>query len=215
VGISFNRIAESVNPGSETFELMVYDKIAMTDEEEDILVYTQEFEFPLFNDVKNGFYNYLFDAPVTVSDTFYVGIRLVVSNEVSIGFDRNNDAIDHLFFNGFNFWINAGTEIPGFAGAPMIRPIVGEATPVGLLDLTEAITVFTLYPNPTKDVLEIQVQNRVGDYQVVVADLSGRIIKKENSLPSSIDVSSFMPGMYLISILDDQGKQYHQKFIKN
>lgn len=74
-------------------------------------------------------------------------------------------------------------------------------------------SIFYLQPNPVNEILNITYSENTS-YSVSIIDINGRILKNSNNSPSSIDVSNFENGIYILLIQSD-GKSSHQKFIKN
>ncbi|CAD0003788.1 T9SS type A sorting domain-containing protein [Flavobacterium salmonis] len=72
---------------------------------------------------------------------------------------------------------------------------------------------FSLSPNPTKSILNINSLNETNNYSVKIYNLIGRLIYTNENVNSSIDVSSFTPGLYLIKIKTET-RETSQKFIK-
>jgi PKD repeat protein len=72
-----------------------------------------------------------------------------------------------------------------------------------------------IYPNPTLDIVNVELDKEIGKYQIEVLDLQGRtmISKQADKMKSVIDVSSLTEGVYQIVIQNDR---YHfvQKMIK-
>ncbi|PXY44922.1 T9SS type A sorting domain-containing protein [Flavobacterium hydrophilum] len=71
---------------------------------------------------------------------------------------------------------------------------------------------FSLWPNPVKNTLNINSLNET-NYSVKIYDLLGRLIYTKENANSSIDVSSFNSGLYLIKVKAESGET-SQKFIK-
>ncbi len=70
-----------------------------------------------------------------------------------------------------------------------------------------------LYPNPTKDYLNLNFNNLLynGNYSVI--DLSGKLILNAQLSSNKIDVSNIANGIYFLSVTSE-GKTQTQKFIK-
>ncbi len=88
------------------------------------------------------------------------------------------------------------------------------ATTVRLLSTTESELqqLFTVYPNPTRGILNIKLnENRVID-TIELYNSLGQLIKSTES-NTSIDVQNLPAGTYFISVYSDKGKGT-QKFIK-
>jgi len=83
------------------------------------------------------------------------------------------------------------------------------------LSLGEGISTpsFDIYPNPTKDVLNINL----GEFQemsnVRILDLGGKEIRSIATDKRSLNVSDLKPGLYLFEIQTERGK-FQSKFIK-
>jgi hypothetical protein len=74
------------------------------------------------------------------------------------------------------------------------------------------------YPNPTGDLLMIQVDNtELGDFQYVLYDMNGKVLEKKAlaGTVSAIGMTSHPPGIYLLKItqLDKEIKMF--EIIKN
>lgn len=71
---------------------------------------------------------------------------------------------------------------------------------------------FTLYPNPTTDVLNISSKNGLNATEIRITDLSGKVVKVQKEA-STVNVSDLASGTYLIDITTKEGKAT-SKFIK-
>lgn len=76
----------------------------------------------------------------------------------------------------------------------------------------------SVYPNPARNILRIHPEKQIqhGEYQVI--DYSGKLMAKglvDNELNEfNVDVSTLLPGLYLIIINDDHGFCASGKFLK-
>jgi hypothetical protein len=85
---------------------------------------------------------------------------------------------------------------------------------VGLNELEEFVNVF---PNPTNDILNIQISKVVINGSIQVEDLNGKIVKRILSINegnTSIDLSEAMNGIYIVRLRIDSG-EYITKIVKN
>ncbi|MFD2942281.1 T9SS type A sorting domain-containing protein [Flavobacterium notoginsengisoli] len=71
---------------------------------------------------------------------------------------------------------------------------------------------FSVWPNPVKNTLNIN-SLQDSNYSIKIYDLLGRLIYTKENVNTSIDVSSFTSGLYLIKIKAGSGET-SQKFIK-
>jgi hypothetical protein len=88
------------------------------------------------------------------------------------------------------------------------------ATPTSLAELNSD-DVANIYPNPANHI--VNIVSKSGVFQSIsVIDANGKTIAKDYNTENSIlDISAFPQGMYLIQMLDVNGKLYIEKFIKN
>lgn len=77
-------------------------------------------------------------------------------------------------------------------------------------------TVFSVYPNPTKNVVNIQFKDNLNVTlkSAFVYDLTGKLVLQTNDLNQPINVEKLATGTYILSISDTQDRNYIQKFIK-
>ncbi len=71
---------------------------------------------------------------------------------------------------------------------------------------------FSMYPNPTSDVLNISSKNGLNANEIKITDLTGKVVKVQKDA-SAINVSNLATGTYLIDITTKEGKAT-SKFIK-
>ncbi len=69
-----------------------------------------------------------------------------------------------------------------------------------------------LKPNPAKDILTIQTQEKIKD--IIVFNMLGEKVTTKKVSENSIDVSLLSQGIYIISVSDEHEKMYTSKFIK-
>ena len=76
--------------------------------------------------------------------------------------------------------------------------------------------VFSIYPNPAKNVVNIQLQNNVNVTlkSALIYDLNGKVVHTTNDLNQPINIEKLANGTYILSVSDTTGKSYPQKFIK-
>ena len=76
----------------------------------------------------------------------------------------------------------------------------------------EILTTVSLYPNPTKDVLNIET-NSISKLNYSVINYLGQVVKSGSIENSSINVSNLNAGIYILQVNDGQ-KSVTKKFIK-
>jgi hypothetical protein len=80
--------------------------------------------------------------------------------------------------------------------------------------LTELENYINLYPNPTNDLLNIEISNEVNVTSILIEDLNGKIIYSYTNASGEINLSDLMNGIYIVRIHTDLG-EYISRIIKN
>jgi uncharacterized protein YaiE (UPF0345 family) len=77
-------------------------------------------------------------------------------------------------------------------------------------------SVFTVYPNPVKNTINIAINtaNPVEFVTAQVYDLSGRMVHQTQVANQTVTVNHLAKGTYILMLRDSNGKDYSQKFIK-
>jgi hypothetical protein len=102
-----------------------------------------------------------------------------------------------------------------FDGADQV--VTQSSTPVSALGISEAkLLKFEMYPNPSSDVVKIQLPSGTVKANVHMYDYVGRLVanKKITSVDNTINVQDLSRGMYLIRVTTDD-KVGAQQFIKS
>lgn len=69
----------------------------------------------------------------------------------------------------------------------------------------------SVYPNPTTDVVRIELDKDFGNYDITVSDMGGRVVLTDNQLiaqgvPAKVDMSALPKGMYIIQVTNEQAR---------
>ena len=72
----------------------------------------------------------------------------------------------------------------------------------------------SLFPNPTKDLLQLQYSHGAIPVKIELYDLQGRLVRTQNKAFESIDLSQLPPGNYMMRVIMDDGKSYTDKVVK-
>lgn len=168
-------------------------------------IYEDEFFFPkqpIYHDGRNGFHMYYFKdtSLVPVGETFYVGMRQINEERLNIGFDKNHNNQDNIFFSvdGGNSWNNSN-----FEGSLMMRPIINSNLNY-LLGVPEFIKEIeeievNLFPNPAQT--EFTVQTSFGKpVDIIVFDLNGRKVLQGKTEQKTY-FSDMQRGMYIVKVI--------------
>jgi len=158
-------------------------------------LYEQEYLVPQYSQKRDGFYEYTLNTPLSLpAGKFYVGIKQYYNLSLNIGFDRNINNYDKIFFKQFQgSWFNTQ-----FNGSLMIRPVVADCinglpSPIIENELTDKMEIF---PNPANNFLF------ASKGILTIYDILGNQLLQLNNLDKTnpIDVSEFSSGIYLIKL---------------
>ena len=147
---------------------------------------------------------YPFDKILKVNGTIYVGIMQHDKETINIGFDTSNDNSQYNFYD-----VGYGWENSSMKGSLMIRPVLG-----GYYDLPEDTpqnSRLRLFPNPSRDVINIGDLDAETCKEIMIFDMTGRLMKHfSNEL--SLDVNDLPTGLYMMRVVSDS-KVYTEKFM--
>jgi hypothetical protein len=85
------------------------------------------------------------------------------------------------------------------------------------LDTKEVQTsqeTFTIYPNPTHDIISFKTANDFIPVDAKVYEMSGRMVLQTKVERNSISIKQLNTGNYLLIVMDKNGKTYSQKVTK-
>jgi len=204
VAIEIHFVPSVVDVSNNLFLLAVWDD---NGGEPGTLIYEDEFFFPRqpkYTYARNEFTTYYFKdtMKVAVDETFYIGMRQIDEERLNIGYDKNHDFSDRIFWSidGGGNWNNAS-----FPGAMLMRPVITSKMDyqLGVPSYEEKPIDydFTLFPNPTNNYFEIKTSFD-GEADLQITDLNGRVVKKGEA-SSKVDVSNFDSGIYLVTLIKD------------
>ncbi len=82
-------------------------------------------------------------------------------------------------------------------------------------DVTESEASATrIYPNPASGSISVSVNSGAEIESVSLFDISGRLVKAQQSGFGSIDISCLATGMYVMKVTLDDGKVFEEKIVK-
>jgi hypothetical protein len=165
---------------------------------------------PQYNGSINGFIDFPLDAPVIVSDTFFVGIEQIGASELNIGIDRNTNAMDMQYYQTTGTWY-----LTQFKGSWMIRPVFGECQDYlsGIENINEDFDA-SFYPNPTQNVITLKA-NPNELLEVKIFDARGILVSNKNMRHGyEIEMSHLSEGIYFIYMVNSKsGLRRNQKIV--
>ncbi len=200
---------------SKFFNINIYSQLeGVNGATSDNILYTQEFCTPGYTDTINQFWIYKFDQPLPIAaGTFYAGTFQPAesgADSLYFGLDVNRIGSNHAYFNVLSGWTPSL-----ISGAIMMRPILGNSiTGTQVEDILMPADKWQLSPNPAQNYITINLPTDVvANY--IVSDLTGRkLAEGTTTSQKQIDITSLMPGMYLLYISDKEHNNHTLKFIK-
>ena len=196
----------SVNDASDAlFYIQIWNEI---NGEPGDLIYTTDDELlpttylPKYKYGVNGYYEYDLPEAVALSGTFYVGWRQSSADRLNIGFDKNINNQDKIFYDMGSGWTNTS-----FEGSLMIRPVFvsGFDDILASVETNNAGLEFEIYPNPANEWLNIKVKDPfTGEFKIY--DMQGKLLVNENLVGSDqISITDLSAGMYIVQIISENG----------
>jgi hypothetical protein len=83
---------------------------------------------------------------------------------------------------------------------------------VGVTELAPQNTALFIYPNPVKNVLNIQT-DEMNIEQVEILDVNGKVLVSSTSC-ENISVEVLDPGIYVVQVISHSGAILKEKFVK-
>lgn len=164
-----------------------------------------------FNQGLTGFDSFKLDTAQLVPSVFYIGWIQVTNDFLNVGFDRNNNNQDNIFYTMDGVWRQTS-----FEGSLMMRPVFAnkskktgiEHTPFA--DILEDIKV---YPNPASNFLNLDYPESWENSTLHLLDIHGRTVFIENSLKHQLYLPNLDTGTYFLVLQNRDGRRYHQKLL--
>jgi len=161
-------------------------------------------------------YQFKSAVPISAGDTFFLGINQIYdSPEITVGFDRNTDFHNNMFYNadGVDWYVFPGDLDPDYLGSLMIHPVFGDSLQTVSINRINAPSAnISLYPNPASDYVYIQSDDIIS--KIIITDLLGNVVlqQADNSI-KKINTLSLPSGVYFIKTFTDKGFTDTKKFI--
>lgn len=193
---------QNPNVSNNSFELRVWQTLNNTSED---TVYAEASLYPIYNEgMPNRFTTYILNREVVLpAGKFYIGWRQNTQFKMNVGYDKNIDRKDKMFYKTTGEWLSfADLSSTQYDGSMMMRPVLGSiVTPddfVGIAEEEIVETEVNVYPNPSTGVYYYSLNTAVPqDLEIQVVDLSGKIVATQRGNASnSIDISQLNNGIY-------------------
>ena len=187
------------------FNLIVWQSIDDKDDSKDVILFRKNFPYTAAQNL-NQFTRFRLGekgSSVEVDKKFYVGIEQITTEQPLIGFDRNTDSQQKIFFNISSSW----EQNTRYKGSLMIRPVFNEKDKIiGLEDFSNDITL-KYFPNPCREHLYINRSiNHFMIYQGGRQIFKSQITDIQNTTPfSKIDLPKLNTGLYSLLLNTSKG----------
>lgn len=192
VQLYFNRTLNNVN--QLYFTLTVW---ADDNGKPGTVLYQQDGTLPEWDGGIYNFHNYVLNTPLPISGSFYVGWIQTDDQILNLGYDKNNNHSDRVFYNIDGNWVTSMYE-----GVPMIRPVMGSsASPFVGLDESDAVANM-VFPNPCPQGETISLGNTWKD-GFLLYDAHGCLIQSGKIM---IETAGLNPGVYYLRSVNVTGK---------
>ena len=151
------------------------------------------------------------DSTIHVEGTFYVGWVQTNGVRMNLGFDRNRNNQNKIFYRTSGSFTNSG-----FEGSLMMRPVFVSATDP-FASVEEGLSVdpdraMILFPNPANDAVMIRCDRATHGSMVQCLDATGRLIQQQLwREPATMMVSDLQPGMYVVRVVGPDGSSIAQE----
>lgn len=144
----------------------------------------------------NEFQHFEFERPIFIGGKIYMGYREENDDVISVGFDKNSNSAQNLYFNQSGNWDQNET----LEGSMMIRPVFDQASVTVSNIPIQKENIARIYPNPSSGMLRYD-----GNFDTIeIYSMSGQrmmqITRDENV---TIDLSQLNNGLYLVKIIKD------------
>lgn len=193
VQVHFNRTSF---PSSPSFYIIVW---AAGANQPGSILYEQEVTYPEIS-VLGGFSTFSLNVPIPLdAGTYYIGWAQTSNAELNIGFDRNLNNNNRIYYNfDGNWYPYAAAE-----GTLMIRPVL--RYPYDIFVGTDNMGSLSrheinIFPNPAAQRIQFHNLNRDNVTNWVIFDVRGKAVLKGVRLGEMVDIESLSKGFYVLGV---------------
>ena len=165
------------------------------------IIYEQLGVRPLFTDNLNRFTLFKLDEEIELeAGTFYIGWIQTTNDMLNVGFDRNNDSKKRLFYNVSGSWYSTQ-----FYGSLMVRPVFGEFTEPPTKSPQSTFTeVLNIFPNPARDIVNIEHPGITGEVTVLVYNTFGQLVISQPLVNNTLNLGRLDNGTYVVRVIGNK-----------
>lgn len=172
-------------------------------------IFTSDSIYPKYSQTgHNNFHEYKFNTPqILNAGVYYIGIQQFVATGITIGYDRNYNFSQKLYYDSGSGWTQSS-----YYGAVMMRPLFGPKIlpPVGIKENGLETSSFKVYPNPASDLVKIWNEKDV-EVSYSVLSIDGKLVLSGTG--TEINSQGLTNGIYLLVLSSQNRVQYRQKLI--
>jgi hypothetical protein len=207
VDFYFNR--SFADASRKFFRLAVWSEV---DNRPGQLIYSQDGAVPVYSGI-NQFQRIQLDTAQVVTGNYYIGWIQTTADFLNVGFDRQNNHSEDIFFSVTGNW-----QPTSFEGSLMIRPVfVNKSRKSGIDPETGLITIHPvrIFPNPSSNQFEVDCGTQPGMIRITLSDMQGRTVGnyQETGPVCKISVADLPDGIYVVSVRTDSGINNRQKIM--
>lgn len=212
--IYFDPVTDGQNIIASSFRIMVW---ADGNNGPGNVIYRDSAMYPMY---LQGNYNIMPTYTLTSCQllspgTYYFGIQQTTNKALNIGFDKNNDHSNALYYDIGSGWVQSAIK-----GSLMINPMLGcyyPPTPVSVPDYSNMSRTnkISLYPNPAQNSVRIGTNGVVVENGTVsILSTVGQVVHSVAfSSSDEIDISSLPNGVYFVQLSCEELRTSPQKLI--
>ncbi|MCE3260860.1 MAG: hypothetical protein K0S12_2501, partial [Bacteroidetes bacterium] len=164
-------------------------------------------------EARNASPEYVFQKPILLNPgTYYIGMQQFVATGITVGFDKNINHSDRLWYDSGNGWTQSAIY-----GSVMMRPVFGDKIPppVGIREFgVSRKNLFTVYPNPASDDLHIDLKSDESAYYTISNSI-GQTVKSGqlNNGLTTLQCNGLSNGVYFLTVKQNDQAAQCQKII--
>lgn len=180
------------------------------------IIFTDKVMYPIYN---NSGYREHPEYKLSVSGglrklgpgTYYIGFQQKIATGITVGFDKNTDHKDKLYYDSGSGWTQS--SIPG---SIMIHPVFGKklSPPFGLSAVSKESQRVSVYPNPANERVVLAL-DKPGNYTYQLTDALGRHISTGtfDSTQTELMTENIPNGLYFVTVYNNQQVIHQQKLL--
>jgi hypothetical protein len=144
--------------------------------------------------------------------TYFIGIQQRVAAGISVGFDKNYNHKNSLYYD-----VGLGWTASDFKGSLMIHPVFGDIVfpPVGIQEINKNNQqLFIIYPNPAMDQFTIH-SYEAGENSYQLLNSLGQVVQLEtfNTIYHTVLTEHLSSGVYVLILQNNKRQVLHQQKI--